>query len=146
MGVKLDVPMVVQMKNMSCWYASCCMVAYYHVAGPRLGLPEKWAANNGIGLKDFIRLAQAEGLTALRSPAGPLSEQQLTVFLRNYGPLWCAGQWDGVGHIVVLTGVESGNVYINDPNPAVKRRVETIDWFNKKLDNHVAGCLMYSKG
>lgn len=122
------------------------MVAYYHVAGPRLGLPEKWKSNNGIGLADFVALAKTEGLTAIKSPSGDLTEQQLTTFLRNCGPLWCAGQWDGVGHIVVLTGADGGNVYINDPNPAKKRRVETLAWFNQKLDKHVAGCLMYSQG
>lgn len=144
MGIKLDVPMVVQMKNNSCWYASCCMVAYYRVAGPRLGLPKKWAENNGINIPDFVRLAQTEGLKALTSPTGSLSEDELAGLLRKNGPLWCAGQWDGVGHIVVLTGVDGGNVYINDPNPSVKQRVETVAWFNTKLDNHVPGCLMSS--
>jgi Papain-like cysteine protease AvrRpt2 len=55
-----------------------------------------------------------------------------------------AGQWDGVGHIVVLTGVDGNNVYINDPNPRKGRRIETVEWFNQKLDRGVRGCLMYS--
>jgi ABC-type bacteriocin/lantibiotic exporter with double-glycine peptidase domain len=143
MGVRLNVPLVHQRNTMSCWYASVCMVAYFREAGPRLGIPEKWEANTGINLNDFIRLAQAEGLKSIMAPAGNLTEQQLEVFLRNNGPLWCAGQWDGFPHIVVLTGVENGNVYINDPNPAKGERVETIAWFNQKLDNHVANCLMY---
>lgn len=143
MGVRLDVPLVHQQKTMSCWYASACMVAYFREAGPRLGIPDRWVANSGIGLADFVLLAKNEGLVAINSPSAALTEQQLEVMLRNYGPLWCAGQWDGVGHIVVLTGVDSGNVYINDPNPAVGKRVETIAWFNQKLDNHVPGCLMY---
>jgi len=138
--------MVVQMKNMSCWYASCCMVSYYRVAGPRLGLPKKWQENNGVRVADFVSLAKAEGLTAMKSPTSDLTEDQLTTFLRNNGPLWCAGFWDGVGHIVVLTGVEGGKVYINDPNPAKKQRVESIAWFNEKLSNNVPGCLMFSKG
>ncbi len=143
MAVRLDVPLVYQKKAMSCWYASACMVAYFREAGPRLGIPGRWTANNGVGLADFALLAQNEGLVAIKSPAAALTAQQLEVMLRNNGPLWCAGQWDGVGHIVVLTGVGDGNVYINDPSPSVGRRVETVAWFNQKLDNHVAGCLMY---
>ena len=143
MSVKLDVPLVTQLRSMSCWYASVCMVAYFREAGPRLGLPEKWKANNGIQIKDFIALAQAEGLKVVTSPTSNLTEQQLTVLLRNNGPIWCAGRWDGVPHIVVLTGVENGQVYINDPNPARGRRVESLAWFNQKLDKHVPGCMMY---
>ena len=143
MGVKLDVPLVPQRRQMSCWYASACMVCYYREAGPRLGLPAKWEANCGIKLKDFISLAQSEGLKSIRSPAKSLTEKQLEVFLINNGPLWCAGRWDGVPHIVVLTGVENGKVFINDPNPQKGKRVESLAWFNLKLDNHVPNCLMY---
>tara|TARA_B100000315_G_scaffold20387_1_gene18008 strand:+ start:385 stop:756 length:372 start_codon:yes stop_codon:yes gene_type:complete len=119
------------------------MVAYYREAGPRLGLPDKWNANTGINLNDFIRLAQVEGLVSIRSPILILREQQLEVLLRNKGPIWCAGRWDGVPHIVVLTGVENGKVYINDPSPIKGRRVETLAWFNQKLDKHVQNCMMY---
>ncbi len=143
MGVKLNVPMVTQKRQMSCWYASACMVAYYRQAGPRLGLPEKWKANNGIKVSDFIKLAQAEGLKSVQSPAIALTEQQLEVVLRNCGPVWCAGMWDGLPHIVVLTGVENGKVFINDPSPSKKQRVETLAWFNEKLCNNIKGCMMY---
>ena len=143
MSIKLNVPLVKQMRNMSCWYASVCMVAYFREAGPRLGLPSKWNANAGINLKDFIKLAQAEGLVSIKSPTSNLTEQQLEVFLRNNGPIWCAGKWDGAPHIVVLTGVEKGNVYINDPSPVKGKRVETLAWFNQKLDKHVQNCMMY---
>lgn len=143
MSVKLNVPLVSQKRNMSCWYASVCMVTYFREAGPRLGIPDKWNANTGINLPDFIKLAKAEGLLAIRSPASDLTEQQLEVFLRNNGPIWCAGKWDGAPHIVVLTGVEKGKVYINDPSPAKGKRVETLAWFNQKLDRHVQNCMMY---
>ncbi len=143
MSVMLNVPVVTQRRQMSCWYASVCMVAYYREAGPRLGLPEKWNANCGINLNDFIRLAQVEGLKSIKSPASALTEQQIEIFLRNNGPIWCAGLCDGFPQIVVLTGVKGGNVYINDPNPAKRERTETLAWFNKKLDNHVLNCMMY---
>lgn len=127
---------------MECWYASACMVAYYFEAGPRLGLPDKWTANKGISIPDFISLGQAEHLQGMNVPTGPLTAQQLEVFLKNNGPLWCAGYWDGLPHIVVLTGIDGSTVYINDPNPARGARVETLDWFNQKLAR-VANCLMY---
>lgn len=143
MSIKLDVPLVKQLRSMSCWYASVCMVAYYREAGPRLGLPDKWNANTGINLNDFIKLAKVEGLSSIKPPNLDLTEQQLEIFLRNNGPIWCAGRWDGVPHIVVLTGIENNRVYINDPNPAKGKRVETLAWFNKKLDKHVKNCMMY---
>lgn len=144
MAIQLHVPLVPQLRSMSCWYASACMVAYYRKAGPRLGLPQKWQANIGINLNDFVRLAKAEGLKPILVPPGKLTAVQLGTFLRNWGPLWCAGHWDGFPHIVVLTGVTNDTVSINDPNPARGRRTESLAWFNQKLDRHVSGCLMYS--
>lgn len=143
MSVKLDVPLVTQARRMSCWYASACMVAYFHEAGPRLGLPKKWRDNRGIKLADFVSLAQAEGLVPIKPPPSSLTELQIDAFLNIYGPIWCAGSWDGVKHIVVLTGVENGRVYINDPNPRKGKRVESLSWFNARLDNHVPNCMMY---
>lgn len=142
MAIKLNVPLVTQRASMECWYASACMVAYFRRPGPRLGLPDKWVPNAGIGLADFVRLAQVEGLKSIMTPGGNLTAQQLEVLLRNNGPLWCAGRWDGVPHIVVLTGVDDTSVYINDPNPVVRARVQTIEWFNMKLDR-VPNCMMY---
>jgi ABC-type bacteriocin/lantibiotic exporter with double-glycine peptidase domain len=130
MGIQLKVPLVTQMATMECWYASACMVAYFRVAGPRLGLPAKWVSN------------QAEGLKSILTPASNLTSQQLEVILRNNGPIWCAGYWDGVPHIVVLTGVDGQKVYINDPNPAKRARVETLAWFNQKL-HRGQNCMMY---
>jgi len=144
MATQLHVPLVSQLRSMSCWYAAACMVAYYRKAGPRLGLPQKWQANTGISVNDFVRLAKAEGLRPIMAPAGKLTASQVETFLRNFGPLWCAGYWDGVPHIVVLTGVTKDKVFINDPNPARGRRTESLAWFNQKLANDVSGCLMYS--
>ncbi len=134
--------LITQRLSNECWYASVCMVAYYREAGPRLGIPEQWQANNGINLNDFIKLAQAEGSKSIMTPGGALTAQQVEVFLVNNGPIWCAGHWDGVGHIVVLTGVDGTNVYINDPNPYKGKPIVTVDWFNQKLDR-MPNCLMY---
>ena len=142
MSIQLTVPLVLQQASNECWYASACMVAYFRRPGPRLGLPGKWTANRGITVPDFVQLAQAEGLKPILAPAAQLTAQQLEVLLRNDGPLWCAGLWDGVGHVVVLTGVDGQTTYINDPNPAKGKRVETVAWFNAKLAR-VPNSLMY---
>ncbi|MBT0956686.1 hypothetical protein IV417_04760 [Alphaproteobacteria bacterium KMM 3653] len=128
---------------MSCWYASACMVAYYRSPGPRQGLPAKWAANTGITLADFSSLAAAEGLKSLLTPAADLTENQLETILANNGPIWSAGFWDGVGHIVVLTGVDKGRVFINDPSPTVGAREESLAWYNAKLAKPGANVMMY---
>ncbi len=83
MSVKLNVPLALQKETMECWYSSACMVAYFRVAGPRLGLPDKWAPNKGIRPNDFIKLAQAEGLKSIQTPIGTSTSQQLETFLRN---------------------------------------------------------------
>lgn len=142
-GIRLIVPMVPQRRSMSCWYASACMVVYFHIAGPRLGLPVKWNLNSGINIPDFVSLATAEGLKTVVHAKVAFTEDKLETILRRHGPIWCAGQWDGAPHIVVLTGISEGNVYINDPNPAVLRRVQTLAWFNTKLDMAVPNCMMY---
>jgi ABC-type bacteriocin/lantibiotic exporter with double-glycine peptidase domain len=144
MGIRLSVPLVYQRESMECWYASACMVAYFRRPGPRLGLPDKWKANRGITPADFVDLAKAEGMSPVRFRAGSMSEGELESLLKSYGPLWCAGHWDGVGHIVVLTGVEGGKVFINDPSPYQGQRVETLSWFDHRLDKRLSGCLMYS--
>ena len=123
MSIQLTVPLVLQQASNECWYASACMVA--KASG-----------------EDFVQLAQSEGLKPILAPAAQLTAQQLEVLLRNDGPLWCAGLWDGVGHVVVLTGVDGQTTYINDPNPAKGKRVETVAWFNAKLAR-VPNSLMY---
>ena len=47
----LNVPIVHQTTPYSCWYAAACMVAYYRVAGPRLGVPAAYAKSDKIGLE-----------------------------------------------------------------------------------------------
>ena len=140
MATKLTVPLVKQQQTMECWYAAVCMVAYYRRPGPRLGLPDKWETNAGINRAEFSTLARAEGLKSFLTPASELTSQQLEVFLKNYGPIWCAGKWDGFPHIVVLTGVDGDTVYISDPDQG--ERQETLAWFNlKRTRGH--DCMMY---
>ena len=133
MAIRLNVPLITQNQTNSCWYAAACMVAYFRKPGPRKGLPNKWIINNGILTTEILKLAKSEGLNTIHTTNSNFTEKQLESFLKLKGPIWCAGKWDNVGHVVVLTGIENGLVYLNDPNPAKKRRVETLDWFNEKI-------------
>lgn len=119
------------------------MIAWYRTAGPRMGLPDKWMANTGILEEDFIRLAEAEGMKSFTDPPqfDPFTSSQLEGFLSRYGPIWCAGVWDGPKHIIVLTGVEEETLYFNDPNGGYARR-ESLAWFNRKL-SRIRNCMMY---
>ena len=137
--IRMDVPLVPQARNSSCWYAAVCMVSYYREAGPRLGMPKVWQENKGISIAQESTLARNEGLTAFPLPTSKsFTEANLYAALKQAGPLWCAGNWDGEGaHIIVLTGLQDGEVYFNDPWPVdkgIKDDIRPIDWFNKWLD------------
>lgn len=133
--ILLDVPKVAQRLGMSCWYASACMVSYYFRAGPRLGLPAKWAANAGIGKPDIARLAKNEGLvscTHRRGCKNAYDATNLYWLLKDFGPIWCAGTWYGPGHCIVLTGIAGETIYLNDPDGGVEK-TNTVKWFNEKV-------------
>ncbi len=145
-NVQLRVPMVYQSNPMSCWYACVCMVAYHHVAGPRLGLPEKWRTDSGINFYDMVRLAGEEDFAEVKTPIKNFTSLELATLLDKYGPLWCAGVWDGFNHVVVLTGVVDDTVYINDPSPSQGQRVETLEWFNDKRSRYFNNVMMRYDG
>ena len=89
---RMDVPLVPQARNSSCWYASACMVSYYREAGPRLGLPKVWQENNGISLAEESALARNEGLVAWPLPKSKkFSEADVYAALKQAGPLWTGG-------------------------------------------------------
>ena len=136
----LDVPLVGQVRSMDCWYAGACMVAYYREQGPRLGLPRAWVADRGIQQSAWSRLAQAEGLSILARPANSHSVDKWGIYtwLRDNGPIWCAGDWYGFGHVIVLTGISGETIHINDPDDQQggddgRRATETVAWFNQHL-------------
>jgi predicted double-glycine peptidase len=105
-------------------------------------LATKWGNDQGASPSDFIGLAQKVGMKAIWPRPATYDSSTLELLLRKYGPLWCAGRWYGLKHIIVLTGVNGNIVYLNDPANGGKK-VNVISWFNEKLDNHVDGCIMY---
>jgi len=145
--IKLDVPLVAQGKPNSCWNASANMVWLYSQGktgrqGPMMTHQDAYdrADVSGITPQEFVTLAKNVGMKTL-----PLknthSKEDLYNYLNSHGPVWCAGYWFGVGHIVVLTGVDSGTVFFNDPDGGVTKE-GTLAWFNSKLASNINGCLM----
>lgn len=143
--MKLSVPHIPQERDYSCWHASARMLYAFKKSACIHPLPKIWARANfqGIFAHEFIDLARAVGLRTLPQVNQSLGWQFLDESLGRYGPLWAAGQWNGYGHIIVITGVDvGGRVFVNDP--AFPSPVErNMGWFNEKIDKSVDIPLMY---
>ena len=142
---KLSVPLEAQRKSSTCWHASALMIWRYSQitsgrAGPMYSLSEKWGRNETISPQEFISLAKNVGLVELPL-ANIHTTSSLEAWLKTHGPIWCAGFWYGPGHIIVLTGVDTGIVLLNDPDGG-KPKLGTIAWFNQNLSSKISGCMM----
>jgi cysteine protease avirulence protein AvrRpt2 len=139
----LSVDHIQQEQQNSCWHASARMLYGYKQMACINPLPDRYEADNGIGAEEFINLAADVGLETLPRVNQCYGWQFLEDALERYGPIWAAGQWNGVNHIVVITGVENnGTVYVNDPAfPLPVTR--DIGWFNDRIDKSVAIPMMY---
>lgn len=139
----LNVPHIAQESQMSCWHASARMLYAYRRNASTHPLPNRYHENTGIGAAEFIALARAVGLRTLPKVNQSYGWQMLESWLKRYGPLWAAGQWNGANHIVVITGIDpNGVVYVNDPAFAAPV-VRNIAWFNDKIDKNVDIPMMY---
>jgi hypothetical protein len=140
--LKLEVPLVAQPSSDTCWHASAEMIWYYWQGktgrqGPMNTLAKRYSANEPI--TEWGALGRIVGLMPV-----PRQQQYNSLILRtllaSHGPLWCAGNWYGFGHVVVLTGVDGDTVHINDPDGGVKK-TGRMSWFNTSLFNAWDDCL-----
>ena len=144
--LKLEVPLLAQELSDCCWHTSAMMIWLYWQGqsgrqGPMNTLTPTYTRNRGISPQEFITLGKSVGLDAL--PTKNLHDSDdLHGYLSSQGPIWCAGHWFGPGHIIVLTGVDGGQMFFNDPGGGLKKQ-GTVDWFNKKLASSLQGSLMY---
>jgi hypothetical protein len=145
--IKLTVPVLAQEKSMCCWHTSAMMIWQYWQQqtgrqGPMNTVAPVYDDNSGLSVsaQAFITLAGKTGLTRLPSK-NTYSSADLFTLLTDKGPLWCAGVWYGFGHVIVLTGIDAGQVFLNDPDGA-QRKTGTLAWFNQKLLNGLDGCIM----
>ncbi|RZI72621.1 MAG: hypothetical protein EOP80_13260 [Variovorax sp.] len=134
-SIRLDVPVEAQEYDFSCWHSAAYMVWLYWQqngagAGPMNTIASSYAESQsqGISAAKFIVLAQKVGLMAV-PPKKTYTETDLYNALKKYGPLWAAGTWDGQPHIVVITGVDKGYVYYNDPDGG-EQLADSLSWFN----------------
>ena len=145
--LKLTVPVLAQEKSMCCWHTSAMMIWFYWQQktgkqGPMNTVAPVYESNAGLSVsaQAFITLATNTGLMRLPSK-NTYSNVDICSLLSDKGPLWCAGTWYGFGHVIVLTGVDGNQVFLNDPDGG-KRKVGTVAWFNTKLLNGLDGCVM----
>lgn len=133
--IKLNVPLIAQGRDNTCWYAAACMVSYYTGRqGPRLGLPKKWMANEPTNFEENKKLAKVEGLLRLDSASHEFTPASLIATLSRHGPIMAGGDWYGPGHMIVVIGANdtgTGVVHINDPDEGVEKS-GSIEWFNQK--------------
>jgi len=145
--IKLAVPLLAQEKSMCCWHTSAMMIWLYWLqrngrSGPMNTMKPVYEDNAGLSVsaQQFITLAKTTGMETL--PAKNVySSADLAGLLQGRGPLWCAGTWYGFGHVIVLTGIDAGEVFLNDPDGGQKK-TGTLAWFNDKLLNGLGGCVM----
>lgn len=144
---KISVPLEKQQKRDTCWHASALMIwRYFQIKNGRKGpihtLGDNWNNNRAILPNEFIRLATNVGLVEVpHANNRNHTAESLEDLLRTHGPIWCAGFWYGVAHIVVLTGVDDNMVMLNDPDGG-KARMGQLSWFNRQLASHYRGCMM----
>lgn len=132
-AVMLTVPHFPGTKAQSCWHDAARMLYQYKHRADISPLDSKYLANAGIAPNDFILLANKLGLWPIPAPPATITVHYLGEALSKYGPLWAAGTWNGVNHVIVVTGVDSnGNVFVNDPAFATPQS-RTIAWFDQRL-------------
>ena len=129
-----------------CWYAACCMISYFHEAGPRLGHPDAFAAGHqgptsrGITAAEYPRFIMNEELRPLPLPASKtFTAAGLEKALRDHGPLYSriivsfnGGQY---GHIVVTVGIIGDHVIVHDPAKGPSQQY-TLAKFNQVFNWH----------
>ena len=120
--MKYNVPLIAQTTNMSCWAASMAMILGWR---NRQSVSQRAIASNfggpsympqltsGLNPNDRYIL-ERNGFT-LDAPMC-YSPSLIESMLDSYGPLWVASAVPSA-HIRVVTGLDNGVLYINDPWP-----------------------------
>ena len=138
----LAVPLITQDKSMACWFACVQMLyAYKHACADPMDAT--YQANTGISADQFISLAKDAGLHTVPRVNQSYGWKFVDDLLDAYGPIWAAGDWNGVPHIVVLTGIDAGGkMIVNDPAFKTPQQ-RNIGWFNAHIDASVPIPMMY---
>jgi len=139
----ITVPMIRQEKQQSCWHASARMLWAFKHRQSIDPLSNVFQANTGVSPAQFVDLARELGLKTVPEINMSYPWNGVDDLLRRHGPLWAAGRWYGVNHIVVVTGVDpDGTLYVNDPGTG-RRRIHDMRFFNDRIANTVRNPIMY---
>jgi ABC-type bacteriocin/lantibiotic exporter with double-glycine peptidase domain len=103
----LNVPLIAQTSNNTCWHASSMMIWNYwkgvtNKQGPMNTLADNYKNDQAVTVPQFVTLAGKVGLKKVFPKQSVYTSNVLETLLSRYGPLWCVGFWFGVGHIIVL--------------------------------------------
>lgn len=147
MSYFLNVPVIAQTSSNTCWHASAMMIWRYWQGvsgrkGPMNTMSDKFDSDSAATPEDFVRLAEKTGMKAVDPMPSQFDTETVQRLLQQHGPLWCAGKWYGLNHIIVLTGINNNTIFINDPDGGMTKNAR-LDWFALKLDEEVQGSLMY---
>ena len=128
---RLNVPVEAQTSSDTCWHAAASMIWHYSqqqtgAMGPMNTLRRDFERNRPINT--WGALAKLVGLREVGSDKAYTSDE-MRALLMEHGPLWAAGNWFGVGHIIVVTGIERETVYFNDPDGG-QQKLGRLSWFN----------------
>ena len=138
-----NVPLFKQEKENSCWHASARMLYGYKRLACTHPLPKTYDDNRGLNANKFVDLAKVVGLKTLPRVNMSYDWTFVDQMLRQHGRIWAAGVWNGLPHIVVITGVDSnGTLYVNDPAFAVPQQ-RNMGWFNDRIAKDVPLPMMY---
>jgi hypothetical protein len=136
--MQLFVAPIRQEKSMGCWHAAARMLYAYKNRACIDPLPSVYANNMGLSDHKFTLLAQSVGLKTIPHVSQTYDWSFIDHLLQLYGPIWAAGMWNGVPHVIVITGVSpDGTLYINDPADGLIH-LRDIGWFNDRIAKDVA--------
>jgi predicted double-glycine peptidase len=135
----LDLPITHQRADHDCGAAVyACVTAYWEGRGRRI----KSHPIHGTPPDHLEPAFRAAGYMVL---SGELDTGALRV-LTGYGwPVCCLVQFDGVGHWVVVRGVQRGRVYLMDPAIGL-RSVPLADWERDWHDADRRGTIYHRHG
>lgn len=138
-GVRLQVPLIAQTSENSCWFACLAMLAFYHCGqGEAVGYPLIPLTMGYLGRDSMIpnaEMARIVGILGLRFRQWDwLNGETLLDLLTNTGPVATGGTWlsGASGHMVVITGMDGSMLYINDPWPPSRGEQWRADFFTFK--------------
>ena len=149
MATQYSVKLIPQVGPDSCWLACYQMIEAWYNSLPAIKTPKHLLTGKqyqAIGNTRNITIQPTEAAVSTMLGSLKLTEvgrktgkAEVADLLRTYGPLWYGGLLTGYdgrttgGHVVVITGIDQQDIYLNDPSPinqGARTRLPVADFFN----------------